>query len=82
MVIAGPNYECLYADVGTNVIVNDGGAWNESEISTSIESNEIELAPSYELPGSSRLGEVTFLFLADEPYHLKSCPSHNLTLRK
>ena len=26
MTIAGPSYECLYADVGTNGRVNPGGA--------------------------------------------------------
>ena len=27
--IAGPSYEYLYADVGTNGRVNDGGVWNK-----------------------------------------------------
>ena len=29
MTIAGPSYECLYADVGANGRVNDGGVWNK-----------------------------------------------------
>ena len=28
MAVAGPDYECLYADVGTNGRVSDGGVWN------------------------------------------------------
>ena len=29
MAIAGPSYECLYVDVGTNGRVIDGGVWNK-----------------------------------------------------
>ena len=28
--IAGPSYECLYADIGTNRRTSDGGVWNMS----------------------------------------------------
>ena len=28
MAVAGPNYECIYADVGTNGRISDGGVWN------------------------------------------------------
>ena len=30
MAVAGPNYECLFADVGTNGRVADGGLWKTS----------------------------------------------------
>ena len=30
--IAGPEYECLYADVGCNGRVNDSGVWNKSSL--------------------------------------------------
>ena len=29
MAVAGPDYECLYADLGTNGRVSDGGVWNK-----------------------------------------------------
>ena len=29
MTIAGSNYECFYADIGTNDRVNDGGVWSK-----------------------------------------------------
>jgi hypothetical protein len=28
MAVAGPDYGCIYADVGTNGRVADGGVWN------------------------------------------------------
>ena len=63
MAIAGPNYECLYADVGTKGRVNDWGAQSESKISTLIEDNKIEIPPSKLFPDSERLGKVPFVFL-------------------
>ena len=32
MAIAGPEYECLYADVGSNGRVNDSGIWNKTSL--------------------------------------------------
>ena len=32
MAIAGPEYECLYPDVGSNERVNDSGIWNKSSL--------------------------------------------------
>ena len=29
MAIAGPDYECLYAKIGSNCTVNDGGVWSK-----------------------------------------------------
>ena len=29
MAIAGPDYECLYAKIGSNCMVNDGGVWSK-----------------------------------------------------
>ena len=36
MAIAGPEYECLYVDVGSNVRVSDSGIWNKSSLSQGI----------------------------------------------
>ena len=30
MAVTGPNYECLYYDIGTNGRVNDGGVWESA----------------------------------------------------
>ena len=32
LAIAGPEYECLYADIGSNDRVNDSGVWNKSSL--------------------------------------------------
>ena len=32
LAIAGPNYECIYADVGSNGRMNDSGVWNSSDL--------------------------------------------------
>ena len=37
MAVAGPNYECLFADVGTNGRVADGGVWNKCTFLKSLE---------------------------------------------
>ena len=29
LALAGPNYECLFADVGSNGRMNDSGIWNK-----------------------------------------------------
>ena len=56
------NYECLYADTGTNCRVNnggggeggEGGVWSKSKISTWIEDNKIGIPPSKRFPDSER----------------------------
>lgn len=45
-IIAGPNYECLYEDVGTNGRLSDGCVWSKSKIPTVIEDNKIGISPS------------------------------------
>ena len=72
MVIAGRNYEFLYADGGINCRVNDGGVWSKSKISTFIEDNEIGIPPSKLLPDSGRLGIVPFVFLGNDEFAFKS----------
>jgi hypothetical protein len=37
MAVAGPDYGCIYADVGTNGRVADGGVWNMCSLSKSID---------------------------------------------
>ena len=47
---AGPDYECLYADVGSNGRMNDSGVWNKSTLHKKIESNEMDLPQPTVLP--------------------------------
>ena len=43
MVIAGPEYECLYADVGSNGSVNDSGIWNKTSLLQGIQDGSVKL---------------------------------------
>ena len=45
MAIAGPDYECLYADIGTNGRVHDGGVWNKCSFKEIIDNGEIKFPP-------------------------------------
>ena len=38
---AGPNYQCLYADIGTNGRTADGGIWKKTSLLKSIEKEEL-----------------------------------------
>ena len=43
MAIAGPGYECLYADVESNGRINDSGVWNKTSILQGIEDGTVIL---------------------------------------
>ena len=43
MAIAGPDYECLYADVGSNGRANDSGIWNKCALLQGILNGIVEL---------------------------------------
>ena len=49
LAVAGPDYECVYADIGTNGRVSDGGVWNKCSLSRGIESGNICLPESKSL---------------------------------
>ena len=69
LAIAGPDNECLFADIGTNGRVSDGGVWNKSKIAQMIENKQIELPADRCLPfGSKKLPHV---FIADDAFALK-----------
>ena len=55
MAIAGPEYECLYADFGYNGRVNDSGVWNKSSLLEAIQDELVKL-PSDE---ALRNGDLT-----------------------
>ena len=44
MAIAGPDYECLYADVGSNGRVSDSGIWNKCALLQGILNGTVELS--------------------------------------
>ena len=50
MVIAGPDYECIYADVGTNGRASDGGVWGKCGLSEDIENGKVSFPEASCLP--------------------------------
>ena len=69
MAVAGPDYECLYADVGANGRVSDGGVWNKCGLSQAIEDGIISLPPPKCLPNGDT--EVPHVFVGDDAFALK-----------
>ena len=85
MAIAGPDYECIYADIGTNGRVNDAGVWNKCSISTAIDDNTLSIPSPRPLPFG--MEKMPFVFLGDDAFALKSYmmkpfPQQGLTLDK
>ena len=70
LAIAGPNYEWLFADVGTNGRMNDSGIWNKSSLRRAIENREIELSEPRALPYC--LEKIPFVILGDDGFALKN----------
>ena len=70
MAIAGPNYECLYADVGANRRCSDGGIWGNSNIAKLLDEGKLGIPGPKSLPNSPK--ESPFVFLGDEVFSLKS----------
>ena len=58
LAIIGPNYEYLWADMGTNGRAPDGGIWQRSNMKKSLETNELCLPPPKPLPG--RINTICF----------------------
>eukprot|EP00112_Aurelia_sp_Birch-Aquarium-sp1_P020473 Seg529.1 transcript_id=Seg529.1/GoldUCD/mRNA.D3Y31 product="Protein ALP1-like" protein_id=Seg529.1/GoldUCD/D3Y31 len=82
LAVAGPDYECVYADIGTNGRVSDGGVWNKCSLSRGIESGKICLPEPKSLPLGVQ--EVPFVFVGDDafalkPYLMKPYPQSGLT---
>ena len=68
MAIAGPEYECLYADVGSNGRGNDSGIWNKTSSPQGIQDGSFKLPKDKKLPN----GEITpYVFLGDDAFALK-----------
>ena len=68
LVIAGPDYECLYADVGSKGRVKDSGIWNKCALLQGILNGTIELPAD----GMLQNGEnVPYVFLGDDAFALK-----------
>ena len=83
MAIPGPSYECLYADVGTNGRVNDGGVWSKCGFSKKLENQELSIPNSRFLTGGVQ--GILFVLVRDDAFTLKTHvmkPSAELDNRK
>ena len=84
LAIAGPEYECLYADVGSNGRVNDSGVWNKSSLHEAIQNGSVKLPDDEKLPNGD---VIPYVFLGDDAFALKTFmmkpyPQQNLTVEK
>ena len=83
--VAGPNYECLYADVGTNGRVSDGGVWSKCNLLQSLENGTMGVPQGRPLPFGK--DPVPYVLLGDDafalrPFLMKPFPQRNLTMEK
>ena len=85
MAIAGPQYQCLYADVVSNDRFHDSGAWNKSSLLQVIQNGLVKLPKDDALP----VNGVTapYVFVGDDTFALKKFmmkpyPQQNLTADK
>ena len=69
LVIAGPGYECLYPDVGSNGRVNDSGVWNKSSLLQAIQNGSVKLPKDDALPVNSVI--APYVFVGDDTFALK-----------
>ena len=67
--IVGPNYECLYADVGTNCRISVGVVWNKCHFAQNLGSGKLALPPPKPIPFGKH--KVPFIFVADGAFALK-----------
>ena len=57
MAIAGPDYECLYAKIGSNCMVNDGGVWSKIRLLQSVDGS-VKLPIHDKLPERERSSNI------------------------
>ena len=70
MAVAGPNYECLFADVGTNGRVADGGVWNKCSFLKSQEGGTLGVPDCKPLPFGQE--SMPYVVVADDAFALRS----------
>ena len=85
MGVAGLNYEVVYADVGTNGRISDGGVWNKCSLMKSMENGTQNIPDLKPLPFSTE--PVPYVLVGDDkfalrPHMLKPFPRRNLTIEK
>ena len=82
--LAGPGYECLYADVGSSGRVNNSGIWSKCSLLQVVDDSSINLPEDDYLTNDCKL---SYVFLGDDAFALKGFmmkpyPPQNLTVDK
>ena len=85
MAVAGPNYEYLYYDIGTNGRVNYGGVWNKCGLAKALEEGKMNLPLPCCLLGGNE--QVPYFLIGDDafalkPYLMKSYAQQGLDAEK
>ena len=79
MAIAGPKYECSYADVGSNGRGNDSGVWNKSSLLQAIQNGSVKLPKDDAVPN----GVISrYVFVGDDAFALKKIYDETLSSTK
>ena len=68
--IAGPDYECIYTDIGSNSRMNDSGVWNASDMRKRIEDDDLGIHAPKPLPFGWI--KVPYVFVGDDAFALKT----------
>ena len=76
LAVAGPNYECLYADIGANGRCNDGGIWSQCGLNAKLQEKEKDAFYT----------KMPYVFLGDDAFALsqydEAIPSTRFICRK
>lgn len=70
MALADANYNIIYANIGANGRVSDGGVFNNCELSRALQENTINLPPPKPLTGRTK--QVPYVVVGDDAFALKS----------
>ena len=67
--LAGEDYEVIWADVGMNGRVSDGGIWNRSSLGQKLEDGKLNLPAPEPLP--NRRESTSYVFVGDDAFALR-----------
>ena len=84
LAIAGPEYECLYASIGSRDQFNDSGVWDKNSLKQAIQNGSVKLPKDDALPNGVI---ATYVFVGDDAFALKKSmmkpyPQQNLRADK
>lgn len=87
LAVFGPNYECLWADMGTNGRAPDGAIWQKSDLKALLSSTEKELHLPSKVSLPMRSKPIPFVLTGDDAfglttYLMKPFPRTHITLEE